>query len=258
MLGESAFINVRIVLVHTTHPGNIGGAARAMKNMGFDNLVLVEPADFPSGQARARASGATDVLESAHIVGSVEEAIEGCHLVIGTSARERRIPWPLMSSRESGIKIAETLAAQKEHKVAVLFGREDRGLTNDELQLCHFHVNIPSNEEYSSLNLAAAVQVLCYEMRMAFKPELTAFMSPDNTTEQWGCPWDNPLATSDDMEKFFLHLEETLKEVGFLSDENPRQVMSRFRRLFLRSQVDKLEMGMLRGMLSAVNKTKIT
>ena len=252
MVSGSLFDRVRIVLVHTTHPGNIGGAARAMKNMGFSDLVLVSPAEFPSGQARARASGATDILESAQVVNSVEDAIQGCQWVVGTSARERRIPWPLLSSRECGEKALVTLNGHEHHQMAILFGREDRGLTNEELQLCHSHVTIPSNEKYSSLNLAAAVQVLCYELRMNFLPELQR--ASDSQT--WGCDWDYPLATSDELEQMFEHLETTLKDIGFLKTDNPMQVMTRLRRLLLRSQVDKMEVGMLRGILTAVNKSR--
>jgi tRNA (cytidine32/uridine32-2'-O)-methyltransferase len=155
---------IRIVLVNTSHPGNIGGAARAMKNMGLAELYLVEPREYPAPRAVWRAAGASDVLANAKIVGSVDEAIKDCGLVIGTSARERRIPWPLINPRECGEKIWQEA---KSHQVALLFGREDRGLTNSELQKCHYHMHIPSNPDYSSLNLAASVQVLCYEIRMA-------------------------------------------------------------------------------------------
>ena len=155
---------IRIVLVNTSHPGNIGGAARAMKNMGLAELYLVEPREYPAPRAVWRAAGASDVLANAKIVGSVDEAIKDCGLVIGTSARERRIPWPLINPRECGEKIWQEA---KSHQVALLFGREDRGLTNSELQKCHYHMHIPSNPDYSSLNIAASVQVLCYEIRMA-------------------------------------------------------------------------------------------
>ena len=166
--------NIRVVLVNTSHPGNIGGVARAMKNMGLTRLVLVEPRVFPHHEADARASGANDLLENAQVVATLEDALVGCNLVLGTSARDRRIPWPLLDPRECGQKVVEEAGQGAE--IALVFGREDSGLTNDELQRCHFHVHIPSDPEFSSLNLGAAVQVLSYEIRMAWlaAPEVAA------------------------------------------------------------------------------------
>ncbi len=158
--------NIRVVLVNTSHPGNIGGAARAMKNMGLSRLVLVDPVEFPSSEAVARASGATDILDAVRVVGTLEEALVGCSVVLGTSARDRRIPWPLLDPRESGATCIRQ--AEQGGEVALVFGREYAGLTNEELQRCHFHVHIPSDPQFSSLNLAAAVQVLAYEVRMAW------------------------------------------------------------------------------------------
>lgn len=157
---------IRVVLVNTSHPGNIGGAARAMKNMGLSQLVLVQPESFPHGDAVARASGATDILDAARVVDTLEEALSGCSVVLGTSARDRRIPWPLLDPRECATTCLEHLEANGE--VALVFGREYAGLTNEELQRCQFHVHIPSDPEFGSLNLAAAVQVLTYEVRMAW------------------------------------------------------------------------------------------
>ena len=156
--------NIRIVLVNTTHPGNIGGVARAMKNMGLEKLYLVEPKEFPSHRAFQRAAHALDILDNAVIVDSLDAAVDGCGLVVGTSARSRGIPWPMLNPRECGRK---AVSEAGEYDVALVFGREDRGLTNEELQRCTFHVHIPTNPDYSSLNLAAAVQVLTYEVRMA-------------------------------------------------------------------------------------------
>ena len=158
--------SIRVVLVNTSHAGNIGGAARAMKNMGLSRLVLVDPEDFPSPNAVARASGATDILDSAEIVATLEEALVGCSLVLGTSARDRRIPWPLLDPRETGTVCLEQV--ERGGEVALVFGREYAGLTNEELQRCQYHVHIPSDPDFSSLNLAAAVQVLAYEVRMAW------------------------------------------------------------------------------------------
>ena len=202
---------IRIVLVNTAHPGNIGGAARAMKNMGLAELYLVQPREYPAPRAVWRAAGARDVLSNAKVVGSVDEAIAGCGLVVGTSARERRIPWPLINPRECGTRIwqeAET------HDVALLFGREDRGLTNDELQKCHYHVHIPSNPDYSSLNLATAVQVLSYEVRMASL--LDAEGNLPSLQE-----WDQPPVAADDLEYFHEHLAQTMAASSFMTRKTP-------------------------------------
>jgi tRNA (cytidine32/uridine32-2'-O)-methyltransferase len=240
--------NARIVLVNTSHPGNIGGAARAMKNMGIRNLVLVEPREFPSGKADARSAGAQDVLENAVVVDTLEEAIEGCGLVVGTSARSRNIPWPLLNPRETA---AQALAELPKHPVAFVFGREDRGLTNDELHLCNFHVHIPSHEEFSSLNLAAAVQVIVYELRMAH----LAAQKDDAPAPIWGTEWDEELATNDQMEKLFEHMEEVLVEIEFFDPKSPRQLMARLRRLYVRARMDRIEHNILRGILTATQRT---
>jgi len=239
--------NVRIVLVNTTHPGNIGGVARAMKNMGLGELCLVKPKKFPHADALARAAGAGDLLDSALVVDSLDEALADCHLVVGTSARSRSIPWPLVNPRELAAIVAPLPA---DTKVAILFGREDRGLTNDELQRCHQHVHIPVNESFSSLNLAAAVQVVAYELRMAELLQDSSEAQP-----QWGTEWDVELADNRELELMFNHLEQVLTEVEFLDPEKPRNLMPRLRRLLLRSVPDKLEVNVLRGMLTAVQKS---
>ena len=155
--------NIRIVLVNTSHPGNIGGVARAMKNMGLSRLYLVQPRAFPHKEAEWRAASALDLLEQAVVTQTLDEAIGDCQFVVGTSARERRIPWPLLDPRMCAKRAAQISPREQ---VAVLFGREDRGLTNDELKVCNLHLNIPTSEDYSSLNLAMAVQIVCYEFRM--------------------------------------------------------------------------------------------
>ena len=239
--------NIKIVLVNTAHPGNIGGAARAMKNMGLSELCLVEPREYPAPRAVWRAAGAREVLTHATVVDSVDEAIADCSLVIGTSARERRIPWPLINPRECGVRV---WAEAQKHKVALLFGREDRGLTNDELKKCHYHVHIPSNPEYSSLNLATAVQVLAYEIRMAS-------LANDNDELPDLAEWDQPLVNSEDLENFHNHLAETMAELDFYDPKNPKQLLTRMRRLFNRLRMDQMEVSILRGLLSAVQrKTK--
>ena len=242
--------NIRVVLVNTSHPGNIGGAARAMKNMGLSRLVLVDPEDFPSSEAVARASGATDVLDAAQVVGTLEEALVGCNLVIGTSARDRRIPWPLLDPRECGVSSCEQAAAGGE--VALVFGREYAGLTNEELQRCQYHVHIPSNPEFSSLNLAAAVQVLAYEVRMAW---LAASSLPTKVEKLEATAMLNAqAATADELESFYGHLQRVLVMIGFLDPHKPRHLMARLRRLYGRSAVSKLEMNILRGILTETEK----
>jgi len=237
---------IRIVLVNTSHPGNIGGAARAMKNMGLAELYLVEPREYPAPRAVWRAAGARDVLANAKIVGSVDEAIKDCGLVIGTSARERRIPWPLINPRECGDKIWQEA---RSHNVALLFGREDRGLTNSELQKCHYHVHIPSNPDYSSLNLATAVQVLSYEIRMASLARKDGNLPEMNE-------WDQPLATAGELELFHDHLATTMADLKFYDPDNPKQLLTRMRRLFNRTRMDKMEVSMLRGLLSAAQRKR--
>jgi len=241
--------NIAIILVNTTHPGNIGGVARAMKNMGLSDLRLVEPKIFPDEDAVARASGATDLLDSAGVFSSLVEALADCQLAVGTSARERHIPWPLINPRELAA-IATPLPSSQ--KIAIVFGREDRGLTNEELQLCHHHVNIPTNEAFSSLNIAAAVQVITYELRMA-----ALGLAEQAERPQWGTEWDIDLASHQELELLFEHLEKVLVDTEFLDPENPRQLMPRMRRLFMRAVPDKVEVNVLRGILKSVEK-KIT
>lgn len=242
--------NVRVVLVNTSHPGNIGGAARAMKNMGLSRLVLVDPIEFPSSEAVARASGATDVLDDAQVVATLEEALVGCSVAFGTSARDRRIPWPLLDPRETGAVCVEQVGADAE--VALVFGREYAGLTNEELQRCHYHVHIPSNPEFSSLNLAAAVQVLAYEVRMAW---LAASGQPSKLAKQETTSMLNAQpVTADELEHYYGHLEQTLVDIGFLDPAKPRHLMPRLRRLYGRSGISKLEMNILRGILTETQK----
>ena len=233
--------NIRVVLVNTSHPGNIGGAARAIKNMGLDQLYLVAPQDYPAPRALWRAAGASDVLENAIVVPTLDEAIAGCGLVVGTSARERSIPWPMLDPRECGERV---WVESSKHEVALVFGREDRGLTNEELQKCTYHVHIPSNPDYSSLNLAAAVQVLAYEVRMAGLSEVPSAILDGK--------WDVPPARMEDVELYFEHLEQTLVDIGFHSRDNPRQTMARLRRLLLRIRPDTMELSILRGVLTGV------
>lgn len=233
---------IRIVLVNTSHPGNIGGVARAMKNMGLTQLYLVEPQDYPSDRAKWRASNALDVLESAIVVDTLDEAIADCGLVVGTSARERRIPWPLVTPRECADR---SFREASTHPVAIIFGREDRGLTNEELHKCNYHVHIPSNPEYSSLNLAAAVQVVTYEIRM------TCLNTQQGKAIHFD-DWDMPPAKNEALEHYYTHLESTLEKIGFLDPDNPRQTMTRLKRLYSRVRLDEMELNILRGVLTAM------
>lgn len=234
---------IRIVLVNTSHTGNMGSAARAMKTMGLTQLVLVDPQEMPDENAVALAAGASDILASARIVPTLEDAIAECGLVIGTSARSRTLSWPMLDSREAGEKVVLEGAT---HPVALVFGRERTGLTNDELQKCHYHVAIPANPEYSSLNLAMAVQTLCYEVRMHWlQTQASVAADPE---------LDYP--TAEQLEGFYQHLEQTLLKTGFISDDHPGHVMSKLRRLFNRARPEAVELNILRGILTSVNKSR--
>lgn len=235
--------NIRIVLVNTSHPGNIGGVARAMKNMGLGRLCLVAPRQFPDEQATWRAASASDVLAAADIVDTVEEAIADCQFVVGTSARERRIPWPLLDPRRCAERMS---VASEREQVAILFGREDRGLTNEELKLCNLHLNIPTSADYSSLNLAMAVQIVCYELRMLHSQGDL----PSAEVDQW----DAPFSTVENMERYYEHLEQTLVDIEFLDPAAPRQLMARLRRLYSRVRLDEMELNILRGILTETQK----
>lgn len=233
---------IRIVLVNTSHTGNMGSAARAMKTMGLTQLVLVDPQALPDDNAHALAAGASDVLANARVVSTLDEAIADCGLVIGTSARSRTLSWPMLDPREAGEK---AVGEGMKHPVALVFGRERTGLTNDELQKCHYHVAIPANPEYSSLNLAMAVQTICYEVRMCWLQD----QAPEVESEA-----DYPSARQ--LEGFYQHLEQTLLKTGFIADDHPGQVMSKLRRLFNRARPEAIELNILRGILTSIQKPK--
>jgi tRNA (cytidine32/uridine32-2'-O)-methyltransferase len=208
--------------------------------MGLSELYLVDPHFFPHAKATELASNAADVLDAAVVVPDLDAAVKDCGLVVGTSTRTRKIPWPILNPRELAEKVRVEAANVK---VAVLFGREQSGLTNEELHRCHLHIQIPTNEEYSSLNIAAAVQVIAYELRMAS-------LGGAPTTEEWDFEWAN----AEQMESFYEHLEKVLVAIEFLNPEVPRQLMTRLRRLFYRARPDVMEMNILRGILGAVEK----
>lgn len=233
-------MSIRIVLVGTTHPGNIGAAARAMKNMGLSDLALVNPRHFPHDDATARASGATDILEKARVTTTLADALTDCVYVAGASARSRTINWPSMGPRDC----AERMISESGNgRVAAVFGPEKSGLNNDDLDLCHTLLTIPTDPGFSSLNLAMAVQVLAYELRVASMLD----RGPVFETAA-------PPATGEEMENFYAHLERVLEEIDFLDPDNPRHLMRRLRRLFIRARPDKNEVNILRGILTAIDR----
>jgi tRNA (cytidine32/uridine32-2'-O)-methyltransferase len=244
---------IRIVMVEPSHPGNIGAAARAMKTMGLGDLRLVSPREFPSAEASARASGAADVLAEAQVCDSLDEAIADATLVAGTSARRRRIPWPRLTARQFS---AELTRQPDDTRVALLFGREDRGLTNEELHRCHWHVSLPTNPEYGVLNVAAAIQLFAYELRLGAlgdEVEIDETRTPERMPVP-ELPWDFPLASSEAVEGFLAHLERVMETTGFFRAGQENQAMTRLRRLFLRARPDTMEISTLRGVLANVEK----
>ena len=237
---ENPLDNIRIVLVNTQFPGNIGGIARAMKNMGLSRLYLVNPGCELDKEAYIRATSATKILENAVTADTLSEVISDCRLVVGTSTRDRGMSLPIMTARESGERIvAEALNTQ----VALVFGQESCGLSGEDLQQCNFHAYIPANPDYSSLNLAAAVQTFCYEIFQASEAERAR---PRDYVYQY--------PETREMEYFYEHLEKVLKDVDFIIPQHPGQIMQRLRRLFNRARPDEKELNILRGILSAIDK----
>jgi tRNA/rRNA methyltransferase len=240
MNGAATLDRIRIVLSRTSHPGNIGAAARAMKTMGLSRLYLVAPGDFPSDAARARSSNARDVLDAAVVCASMEEALSGTVFAAALTARRRDLAVPLRWAREGA---AEIVAATGAGDVALVFGNESAGLSNEELALCRIPVTIPANPEYSSLNLGAAVQVLCYEMRMIA-------CAPGTAALEEYLP-----ASFEEIRQFYAHLEVAVTESGFLNPAHPKRLIPRLHRLFERAGLEKEEVSMLRGMLKAFQKS---
>ncbi|WP_101776345.1 tRNA (cytosine(32)/uridine(32)-2'-O)-methyltransferase TrmJ [Pasteurella oralis] len=232
--------NIRIVLVETSHSGNIGSTARAMKTMGLQRLYLVSPKQSVDEQAIALAAGAEDVVKNAITVVDFDEAIADCSLVIGTSARLRHLQNTLIEPRECA---AKAIAHSANGQIAIVFGRERIGLTNEELLKCRYHLTIPANPEYSSLNLAMAVQLICYEFRMTYLAEQEK-PAPFSTIE-------NIYPNSAEIEHFFTHTEQLYTELGFIQNQG---VMPKLRRLYQRAGLEKNELNILQGMLTAVKK----
>jgi tRNA/rRNA methyltransferase len=232
---------IRVVLSRTSHPGNIGAAARALKTMGFEELALVAPRHFPDPDATAMAAGAADILAKARVFETLEGALADCALAVGFSARERELSHAPLTLRDAAPQLLE---ATGEGKVALVFGNETSGLSNDELARCQRFVVIPSNPAYGSLNLAAAVQVACYELAVASQ----AFAAPS--------PRERGAASVGDIEGLFAHLESTAVSSGFLDPAEPGRFMERMRRMFARTRLERQEVKLLRGLLSALDKKR--
>ena len=238
MLDSAKLIN--IVLVETSHPGNIGSAARAMKNMGLSNLNLINPKKFPHGDARALSGNALDLLESAEVHQDIQSAIANSKYVLATSARERSIDWPIVEAREAAIKIKSMV--KKGDEISILFGREDRGLTNEELQVANKHLIIPAHPDYPVLNIAMSTQVVCYELYQA---------TQNSSLESWQ---DFPEYTTEELNNLIEHYNETVEALELVDPKNPKQIMTRMERMFRRLFPDQMEGNILRGFLKAVNK----
>ena len=234
---------VKIILIETSNSGNIGSTLRAMKTMGFGSLCLVNPKEFPSEEVTALAANASDLIDSVQVVNSLEEALDGCNLVIGTSSRDRKVPWPNESIASAAPKIIAE--ADKNNTVAILFGREDRGLTNDELQRCNLHVHIPANEDYPVLNVAMSVQVVCYQLLIS-----RAIDSGMKNNQHW----DVPLAEANHVSRLVEHFTDVAEKLEVFNKGNPRQIGARIKRLFTRIGLDEMEVNFMRGFLAAVEK----
>ena len=236
--------NIRIVLSRTSHPGNIGAAARAMKTMGLSRLTLVDPKSFPDAEAVTRAVGADDILQNATVCSSLDEALTGTIFAVAVSARHRSLgPEPLQARQAA----PEVLALAAGGDVALVFGNETAGLSNADVQRCQRTVFIPANPEYTSLNLGSAVQLLCYELRLA------AFDGrPPIVTK--AIPFASPPATNDDVERFYAHLERVMVATEFLDPQQPKRLVPKLRRLFGRAELERDEINILRGILDAVEK----
>jgi len=236
--------NIRIVLVQPSHPGNIGSAARAMKNMGLEHLFLVNPKQFPHQEAYYRSSKADDILDRAQVVQTLDEALIDCGLVLGTSARTREMPQPLLSVRDAANKV---MTEFKNINTAVVFGPERTGLENADLQKCQYHIQIPTVEDFSSLNLAMAVQVIAYELFVANLENQSMESSVDEIKN---------LATAEQLDGLFQHIEKAMLHSEFLNPKNPRRLMPRIRQIIHRAHIDRDDLDLLRGMMSSILRLK--
>lgn len=244
-LEDDNLARVRVVMVSTTEPGNIGAAARALKNMALSTLYLVNPSNFPCAAATARASGADDVLQNCVVCNSLEEAISGCNLVIGASARQRSIKWQQVDAQEACVMIEQTINTNQQ-EVAVVFGTENSGLTNAELDLCQVLMTIPANPAYSSLNIAQAVQVFSYQLHQQYIKKQTT-TKPDTQN----------FASADELAYFYEHLEQVLVSIGYMDVNRPSELlMRRLRKIFHRTNLYKDEVAIFRGILSKIESNK--
>tara|TARA_B000000475_G_scaffold253682_1_gene232115 strand:- start:86 stop:823 length:738 start_codon:yes stop_codon:yes gene_type:complete len=234
---------VKIILIETSNSGNIGSTLRAMKTMAFSNLCLVNPKDFPSEQVETLAANAKDLIKDIEVVETLDEALEGLNFVIGTSSRTRKVPWPNEALDQVSSKIISESNNGK--NIGIIFGREDRGLTNEELQRCNLHVHIPANEAYPVLNIAMAVQVVCYQLYID---------SHKNKIADKSSYWDVPLAESNHVERLIEHFIQVAAELEVFNKGNPRQIGARIKRMFTRIGLDEMEVNFFRGFLGAVEK----
>lgn len=242
---DAIFNNIRVVLCQTSHPGNIGSTARAMKTMGLTRLYLVNPKHFPDGHAKSLAVNAADVLDTAIVTSSLEEAVADCQFVIGVSGKERSLSQQVLTVREAAQEV-KTIASHQQ--VALVFGTEMSGLSNSEADKCQVLATIPANPEYSSLNLAQAVQIMCYEVRMAVAEGKLHY---DEKPAE--------LASQDDLERFYVHMQEVLEYIGYINPRAPKKLFERLRRLYARTRLEKEEVNLLRGILTlSVNPKKHT
>ena len=231
---------INIVLIETSHPGNIGSVARAMKTMGLKNLLLINPRKFPSGDANALSGNAIDILEKAKVYKNLKDAIKDSTFVYATSARVRTIQWPTKNAQDAAEEIVKQVSANK--KISIIFGREDRGLTNEELQIANTHIEIPANPEYPVLNIAMSAQIICYEILKA---------SIDTTARDWH---DYPEVDSKNLQMLIDHFIETATDIDVINPDNPKKIISRIKRMFTRLHPDEMETSFLRGFLSGIKK----
>ncbi len=236
--------NIQIVMVNTSHPGNIGAAARVMKNMYLHTLSLVDPVCYPHANATAMASGADDVLATANVYADLPSALHASHLVIATSARNRRLSIPCLTPQACAKKL---YTEAQNGTVSLLFGRERTGLTNEELGYCHYLVEIPANPAYRSLNIASAIQIMSYEI-------MQVYLQAQDMAEQVKRENKEVLASGEDIERFYQHLEQVLIKIQFLYPERSPQLIRRLRRLFNRIHLEQNEVNILRGILTAIEK----
>ena len=234
---------VKIILIETSNSGNIGSVLRAMKTMGFKNLCLVNPKKFPSDEVKALAANAKDMIDDVVVVDTLDKALSDIDFVVGTSSRIRKVPWPNEPLNTVAPQINKIIESKT--NVGILFGREDRGLTNDELQRCNLHMHIPANEEYPVLNLAMAVQVVCYQIYI----DSLSKNSPVKNDN-----WDVPKAKSNHVKRLIEHFISVAEELEVFNKGNPRQIGARIKRMFTRIGLDEMEVNFLRGFLAATEE----